>query len=604
MATVPSISEMARELGLLRAAMRASGDVVYEWNFADDTIVWRGSAAELFGVSSLSAIAKGDGFGRRIHPEDLARRVRALSQHCADHEPFDCEYRVRTGKGRFIWVHERGLVEFSPAGKPQRLTGTLRTITERKQQEARLEYRANYDELTGHYNHIRLREALEHQVILATRFRRPSGYLVFAIDRLGMHSDAYGAEVTDRLILEISQRIERNVRASDLIGRIGENRFGVVLAECGDAGLAVVADKIVAAVEGTPVSTQAGGLHVTVSAGGIIFPTMADTAQDAMNKAESALNDAQSHGQSHFVSYTMGREERADRRRHMDTAGNVRKALTQGRLAFAYQPIVDAATHAVTSYECLIRMRALDGSIVPAAQFIGVAENFGLVSQIDRRALELAVDELRQHPGVVLALNISGLTVSDQSWLRLLVSQLRDKPELAQRLTIEITETAALHDLEESARFISTARDLGCVIALDDFGAGYTSFRHLKSLPVDIVKIDGAFVRNLAENFDDQLFVRTLLGLANAFGLRTVAECVESIASARILTNFGVHFLQGWHFGKPTLVRPWFADDDKIQEGRADDVVDNIPGAPPAEQAVVSLQARRDEQDEHAARAG
>jgi EAL domain-containing protein (putative c-di-GMP-specific phosphodiesterase class I) len=227
----------------------------------------------------------------------------------------------------------------------------------------------------------------------------------------------------------------------------------------------------------------------------------------------------------------------------------------------AYQPIVDALTPAVDHYECLLRLRRRDGQVVTAGAFVPLVEQSGLMRQVDRRALELAIEELSAHPRVRLAVNISGHTASDRGWLRMLSALVRGMPEVAERLTVEITETVALQDIDDTARFVRKLRDLGCRVALDDFGAGYTSFRNLKALDVDCVKIDGSFVKGLSENVDNQLFVRTLLGLAEGLGLKTVAECVETAADAALLARRGVRYLQGWYFGKPTLERPWLAEE-------------------------------------------
>jgi EAL domain-containing protein (putative c-di-GMP-specific phosphodiesterase class I) len=154
-------------------------------------------------------------------------------------------------------------------------------------------------------------------------------------------------------------------------------------------------------------------------------------------------------------------------------------------------------------------------------------------------------------------MNVSGLTCTDQTWLRHIVGLLRGQPQLAERLVVEITETASLDDVDECARFVATLRGLGCRVALDDFGAGYTSFRHLKILAVDMVKIDGSFVRDLPNNPANMIFIRSLLDLARNFGLDTVAECVETMDQAEMLRNEGVGFLQGWAFGRPEFEAPW-----------------------------------------------
>jgi EAL domain-containing protein (putative c-di-GMP-specific phosphodiesterase class I) len=218
--------------------------------------------------------------------------------------------------------------------------------------------------------------------------------------------------------------------------------------------------------------------------------------------------------------------------------------------------VVVSGTGETAYYETLLRMIDEKGEIVSAGAFVPVAERLGLMREIDRYTLEMAIADLINDPDIILALNISSLTASDRSWLRALVSHVKGKPEIASRLMIEITETAALDDFEDSARFVAAVRDLGCKVALDDFGSGYTSFRHLKSLTVDVVKIDGSFVINLGENPDNLLFIRTLLNLAEGFGIKTVAECVQSDQDAQLLKAEGVDFMQGFFYGRPQVGRP------------------------------------------------
>ena len=191
--------------------------------------------------------------------------------------------------------------------------------------------------------------------------------------------------------------------------------------------------------------------------------------------------------------------------------------------------------------------------------FVPIAEKLGMVRLLDLRALELAVAELTAYPQVSVAVNVSSLTVTDPAWMRKLMGLIRGRPTIAKRLMVEITETAALEDSEVTSRFVAAVRGMGCKVALDDFGSGYTSFRHMKSLTVDVVKIDGAFVTDIEKNVENQVFIKTLMSLADGFGLQTVAECIETESEARILAAEGADFLQGWHFGKPVIEPPWRA---------------------------------------------
>ncbi|MGH7001338.1 MAG: EAL domain-containing protein, partial [Stellaceae bacterium] len=321
--------------------------------------------------------------------------------------------------------------------------------------------------------------------------------------------------------------------------------------------VAVAAKKILAAVSQAPIDTDSGPVHVTVSIGSATFPEQAKTSYEVMTRAEAALADAKGAGCNCFVPFRPSEEQRRQHREGMALGERVQQALREDRLVFAYQPVVDSKTGVVDYYECLLRMVGEDGAITSAAEFVPIIEQLGFIRLIDRYVLERAVSEVSADPGFCLGFNISGLTATDYAWLRAVTTILRDKPAAAQRLVVEITETAALHDIEESARFVGTLRELGCRIALDDFGAGFTSMRHLQALAVDTVKIDGSFVRNLATNAENQIFLRHLVGLAKGLNLTIVAEWVEKAEEAEILRNEGVGFLQGYFFGAPTLEKPW-----------------------------------------------
>jgi len=278
-----------------------------------------------------------------------------------------------------------------------------------------------------------------------------------------------------------------------------------------------------------------------------------------MTRGESALAEAKRAGRDCFVPFRLSQEQRHRQRVGMALGERVQQALREGRLAFAYQPVIDPATGVVDYYECLLRMIETDGRVVTAGEFVAAIEQLGFIRLIDRYVLEKAIEEVAAHPDICLGFNISGLTATDRAWLRGATALLSGRPEIASRLVVEITETAALHDIEESAGFVATLRELGCRIALDDFGAGFTSLRHLQALAVDTVKIDGSFVRNIVQDARNQVFLRHLVGLAKGLNLLTVAECVETAEEAALLRREGVNFVQGYYFGRPSLEKPWLA---------------------------------------------
>jgi diguanylate cyclase (GGDEF)-like protein len=541
------------------AALAAAGDAAYEWDLESDAITWHGSP-RMLGLTEEESVANGKGFAARINPDDVLLRQQRLQSHFNRGTQFDVEFRVRLGDGSFAWLHERAAAEFDSVGRPCRMLGVLRVVTLRKAQEQRLERLAHYDELTGHFNKKRLRESLDHMLAHSTRTGLAGAYLAIGIDKVSAVNDVFGYEAADQVIVEVGQRLDRCLRVSDVIGRMGSDRFGIVLAHCPEHAVATVAEKIIGTVNQMPIDTTAGPIYATISVGGAAYPEQAKTSYEVMTRAETALAEAKRAGRDCFVPYRISDEQRQRHRLGIALGERVQRALRDGRLRFAYQPVIDANTGAVDYYECLLRMIDEDGRVVPAAEFVAAVEKLGYIRLIDRYVLERAVTETAQNPGICLGFNISGFTATDRAWLRGASAILAGQREVANRLVVEITETAALHDLEESAGFVDTLRELGCRVALDDFGAGFTSLRHLQALAVDTVKIDGSFVRNLTEKADNQVFLRHLVGLARSLNLLTVAEWVETAEEAALLRREGVHFFQGYYFGAPTLEAPWLAD--------------------------------------------
>jgi len=551
------ITDAHGELAWMRRAMAASGDVAYEWDLKQGLIRWDGPALGLFCVSDLTKVATGESFHSRIHPEDLPRRFRALTRHFRNRDPFDCEYRVRAEDGGHRWIHDRGEAEFSEGGELIRLIGIMRLIAVRNRRRTRHEEPTGYDELTGHFNRSRLREELDRFMAGAVRYKIPGAFIVIGIDRLAAINESEGYETGDAIVIEVGQRIDRCVRGSDVVGHLGGDRFGVILGNCPEDDIAAVAGKLMETVSQNPIHTPGGSRDITVSAGGLSFPGFARTARDALTKAEIALREAKRKAPNRFFLSRLTEAQRQDRRRNLALADRVRKALEEDRLVFAYQPVIDARNGQVSHYECLMRLLQGDGSVVLASAFMPIVEEVGLIHLIDRRALELAVADLIRFPQVTLALNISGLTTTDRAWLRALIAHLKGRPELARRLVVEITETAVLEDATESAQFVATLQDLGCSVALDDFGTGHISFHHLRVLNVDVQKIDGSFVYDIAHNPQNRLFIRSLVGLAEGLGLTTVAEGVEKEEDAQVLVEDGIHYLQGFLYGIPSIEQPW-----------------------------------------------
>jgi diguanylate cyclase (GGDEF)-like protein len=540
----------------LRLAARGAGDAAFDWTIADDHVDWDGALDVLSLHGDPARMATGAGLRTWMGLAGRDRIDIILRQTTPEDSFFELEFEVSSAMGA-AWLEMRGVRISGLHGKAERLAGFLRIITERKREAQRLTYLATRDELTGHLNRTALRSELARAIDAAKAESKHCAYLVAAIDRLAMINEAYGFGAADEVIVTVGERLASALRTSDVIGRIAGNKLGIILTSCTEPEMPLVADRLRDAVRREVITTRRGTVSATISVGAIWLPSDASSGQEAMLGAEEALDRARAAGRDSFWIYTKSPQREMARLRLMAVADEVAGALNAGRLVFAYQPIVCAKKHRPVHYECLLRMVRVDGSIATAGQFIPAAEQLGLVRQVDRRALEMAVAELHLHPEISLAVNVSGTTACDPSWLMSFIHYVRANNSVAQRIIVELTETAALNDFEESTRFISNLRDLGCKVAIDDFGAGFTSFRNLKVLRVDMVKIDGIFVRGLTSSPENQIFVRTLVDLARHFHLETVAEWVGSDEEAALLESFGVDYFQGNHFGEPSVKPAW-----------------------------------------------
>ncbi len=243
-------------------------------------------------------------------------------------------------------------------------------------------------------------------------------------------------------------------------------------------------------------------------------------------------------------------------------AAEIVECLRSNKFHLAYQPLIDAQSGRVVCHEALLRMRDTSGEVVTAGHLVPVAERLGLIRLVDRAVVQMALETLHRHEQANLSINLSATTANDPRWNTQIIEMIEMAGEVAKRLTVEITETTALTDLTSALAFLDRLRSTGCCVAIDDFGAGFTSFRNLRDLPIDVIKLDGSYCRNLVKDTENVYFARTLIEMAHHFGIRTVAEWVETESDAEILKSLGIDFLQGNYLGLPNSDTPWTETSD------------------------------------------
>jgi len=541
--------------------LQSIGDAAYEWRLDTDVLTWSGNAAAVLGVADIGDLSNGASFGRRTDASGGQSRVDAIQQSgqrdTGGGVPYQVQYAFKRGIEERTWVEDTGRWFAGADGKPLRAHGTLRVIDARRAREHVLMQLAKFDQLTGELNRASLVDVLSSTLDSTIRLRGSCGFLLVTIDHLGRLNESYGFDVTENVIAEVARRLRARLRGKDFLGRLAGNKFGIVLTSCTPDELSVAAERLMTGVRDTPIVTEAGSAAVTVTIGGVTAPRYARTVPEILSRAQDALTGARAKRHGSFAAYHPNVERDTLRKESLRATDEIVAALNDRRIALAYEPVVDSKSRQVSFYECLMRVYRADGTIAHANEIIPVAERVGLVRMLDYRVLELVVAELAAAPALQASVNVSPASAVDPDWWTGLGGLLRANSGAAERLIIEITETAAIQDLDDARGFVSRVKDLGCRIAIDDFGAGNTSFRNLRKLGVDIIKIDGAFVQNIMKSADDRAFVQTLIDLSRRLGLRAVAEWVQDEAAAELLRGWGCDFLQGALTGLASTERPW-----------------------------------------------
>ena len=559
----PAAAPEAAAEDLLRQAVEASGLAVYHWNIETDEIIWSVNTRDV-----LDGDPRGFGTGRAfasfLDPDNFTSRYDTVMRSSATDDgagvPYQIEYKFRP-EGRLgrasLWIEDQGRWYAGPDGRPVEAFGALRRIDDRHMRDQHLSFLGNCDPLTGMMNRGRMMEALGGAMSVAGRDGSSCAFIIAAINNLSVVNDAYGFEVADEVIINMGRRLRQVVRTGDAIARYSGSKFGLILNNCSEEDLAVAAERFLSAARESVIETERGPVWALLSIGALILPRYAADPNMALARAEEALTEARKLPSDGFVAYKPSKQRSSERTLNAHSATEIVRCLRENRFRLAFQPVVDAQTGEPAFHEALLRMTDQAGELVAAAHLIPIAEKLGLVRLIDRAVVQMAVSGLHKLPQARLSFNISGTTATDPRWYPHIIEILSSNRDVADRLIIEITETVALGDLRETTRFVEQLRELGCGVAIDDFGAGYTSFRNLRAMPVDILKLDGTFCRDLAGSTDNQYFVRSLIDLARTFGMKTVAEWVENEEDASLLREWKVDFLQGNLFGEASLDLPW-----------------------------------------------
>ena len=499
-----------------------------------------------------------------LHPEDIdAFRAQFERHKTGQAQGFEAEFRMRHRAGHWVWIQSRGkVVARSAEGVALRMVGTRSDISARRQAEAEIAHLAFYDGLTKLPNRRLLMDRLSHALAKAERAGEYGAVLFVDLDNFKTLNDTLGHDMGDRLLEMVAFRLQLVTREADTVARLGGDEFVVLLEDLGGApGAAaataeIVAEKVLDTLS-LPYQLEGHELRSTPSIGVVLFGDVHHTIGDLLRQADMAMYEAKAAGRATFRFFDPGMQAAVDAATRLEA--DLRQALVNGEFALYYQPVVDPDGH-LTGVEALIRWHHPQRGLVSPSDFIGQAEKAGLIVAIGDWVLEAACEQLAawaSHPAtsrLSIAVNVSAGQFHGSGFVERVRAILERSGADPRLLKFELTESMLVHDAEDIAARIGTLRAHGIGFALDDFGTGYSSLNYLRRLPLDQLKIDQSFVRDMLANPSAAGIVQAIVHLAASLGLDLVAEGVEHAEQWRHLRGLGCERFQGYLFAAPMPV--------------------------------------------------
>jgi diguanylate cyclase (GGDEF)-like protein/PAS domain S-box-containing protein len=504
-------------------------------------------AEELVGAAALTL----------VEPGDVEEVREALGRLLAGEvERVTLEPRLVHAAGHAVWANLNASLARRGDGACGHVVLQVQDVSERKRYEGQLQHLADHDSLTGLFNRRRFEEELGRALALADRHDEPAALLAIDLDDFKAVNDAHGHAAGDELLVRVAGVLRERLRETDVIGRLGGDEFAVILPRSDERQAAGVAEALIGALAAACVGGEDERVRATASIGvSPIVPGAGATPDDLLVEADLAMYAAKEAGRNRVALADAAADRQHKLRARMRWAQRIQHALDTDAFVLLSQPILDLRHDVIDRHELLLRLPDDDGDLIPPGVFLPVAEHSGQVRDIDRwvvsRALEILHGLQCAGRADALEVNLSGATLGDARTMDAIFREVASADIDHSRLTIEVTETAAIVNIEQARRFAKRLATLGCQFALDDFGAGFGSFYYLKHLPFDCLKIDGDFIRELTTNPRDQLTVKAIVDIARGSGTKTIAEFVEDEETLRLLRELGIDYAQGYHVGRP-----------------------------------------------------
>jgi diguanylate cyclase (GGDEF)-like protein/PAS domain S-box-containing protein len=424
-------------------------------------------------------------------------------------------------------------------------------VTQQRESSEKIAYLARYDTLTGLPNRLMVTESLKDALKYAEQWRTRCAFLMIDLDRFKAVNDSLGHQIGDRLLAQVSQRLEALASENEMCGRLGGDEFAVVIRDASDRNaIGHFAERVIESLS-QPYDVENHKLYIGASVGSAMGPRDGTTVEALMRNADLALYRAKDAGGGEHCVYEPTLHAAAEERRQLESA--LRFATEKGELLLNFQPVVDARRETVVAFEALVRWQSAEHGSVSPAKFIPVAEDTRLIVPIGEWVLREACRQAVTWPDSIrVSVNVSGEQLLEPGFSGTVVRALSDTGLPARRLEVEVTESIFVRDAQIARQALEEIMALGCTIALDDFGTGYSSLGYLRAIRFSTIKVDRSFVQGAAQNSAESLaIVRAVVAMADSLGMTTTAEGVETAAEAEMIRDMGCSKIQGYYFGRP-----------------------------------------------------
>ena len=545
------MAEITEANRTLVSAQRLAGVGNWVLDLRTGKITWSDELRRIYGVApDVTA----DDIRRFDHPDDAAIVRDAVEEFRRTGSPYRIDHRIVAAGGEIRYVQEQAELSTDADGQPNRIIGTIVDVTERKQAETRLAYLAHHDALTGLPNRTMLIERLEHSMAYAQRRDCFVAVLFLDLDRFKTVNDTRGHTVGDELLRQVADRLRSVVRATDTVARSGGDEFIIVAGDVGGASdLMAIANNVHSAFS-TPFVLEEEDVFVTPSIGVSVYPRDATDVESLIRHADAALYQAKDRGRDNVQYFTADLVESASRRVALEA--DMRRGLERGEFQLHYQPLVGLRSGKLLGFEALLRWHHPVMGLILPEEFIPVAEESGIIFQLGEWVLRTACRQQKAWMDAGFDVQRVTVNISARQFqhrdLEAIVGRIIDETKIAPgALEIELTETLLMSDIPGSVNTLRNLRRMGVAISIDDFGTGYSSLGYLKNFPIDSLKIDRTFVRDITTDRYDEAIAAAIVALARSLGMHVIAEGVETKAQLAQLLRLGCDEGQGYHFGHP-----------------------------------------------------